>query len=91
MKDRIFSKHLPQFGKRVKDAKAAPFEHITAEHINNMFAALKLLQYYGWSNLYKDVEDATRYEMAAALRDVLYLVRSGKIYMNLRPPVVATP
>jgi hypothetical protein len=70
---------------RMEDLVDVPSSHWAYDSLSELVEKYDVVEGYSIGNgkyKFKGNNYATRYEMAAAIRDVLYLVRSGKLYMN---------
>jgi len=70
---------------RMEDLVDVSTKHWAYSALEELVERYDVIEGYSLGNgkyKYDGNKPATRYEMAAALRDVLYLVRSGKLYMN---------
>jgi hypothetical protein len=70
---------------RMEDLVDVPSSHWAYDSLSELVEKYDVIEGYSIGNgkyKFKGNNYATRYEMAAAIRDVLYLVRSGKLYMG---------
>jgi hypothetical protein len=70
---------------RMEDLVDVSAHHWAYDALSELVEKYDVIEGYEATNgkfKFKGNQYATRYEMAAALRDVLYLVRSGKVFLN---------